>query len=456
MKIAILSFYGRPKRFISSNRIYGLIRGLSQLGAKVYFFTMPTFLPPDECFDVSSLCEDIVEFSAIPIPLCLYEIGRKIVQRVVVKNLLFESSEKSSGQPRRRINLLQRFWNWRYASPIFRDNTQTAGYLVLKRVTERRLLRYVQEHGIQVLFTSHAPPIAHEFGLYLKKRMGSHLFWIADFRDPVIGHEYALAGCSRKLARIQRETLMYADLITMVSHSMIQDALWFAQTEGVEDVESKFFLLYNGFIEIPECLSESRFLNDTDRKLRIGYTGTIFQWKQCLSVLFNAFSNLSEEERSAIEFIYAGPQAEFVRDLAGKYQLQSLCQIAGMVSKEMALRIQRSSDILLLLKSDADRGVFTGKFFEYLFSGRPILVVGDKDEEFNDVATRVGGVRIVPNGYDGSRQILEILRSLLSAPRLQEAIEAEFGKRRKEEVNKFHWDSLSRSLYERIIQEMVY
>lgn len=455
MKIAILSFYGRPKRFISSNRIYGLIRGLSKLGAKVYFFTMPTFLPPDECFDVSSLCEDIVEFSAIPIPLCLYETGRKIVQQVVVKNLLFESSEKSSGQPRRRISLLQRFWNWRYASPIFRDNTQTAGYLVLKRVTERRLLRYVQEHGIQVLFTSHAPPIAHEFGLYLKKRMDSHLFWIADFRDPLID-EYALVGQSGKLTKFQKEILIHANLLTMVSRSMIQNVMGFAQSEGIDVVESKFFQLYNGFVEIPECSSDGLFLDNTDRKLRICYTGTIFQGRRHLSVLFDAFSDLSEEERSAIEFIYAGPQAEFVRDLAGKYQLQSLCQIAGMVTKEMALRIQRSSDILLLLKSDADRGVFTGKFFEYLFSGRPILVVGDKDEEFNDVATRVGGVRIVPNGYDGSRQILEILRFLLGAPRLREAIEAEFGKRRKEEVSKFHWDSLSRSLYERIIQEMVY
>lgn len=145
-----------------------------------------------------------------------------------------------------------------------------------------------------------------------------------------------------------------------------------------------------------------------------------------------------------------------MRDLAGKCQFQSLCQIVGMVSKEMALRIQRSSDILLLLKSDSDRGVFTGKFFEYLFSGRPILVVGDKDEEFNDVTMRVGGVRIVPNGYDGSRQILEILRHLLNAPSFEEALEAEFGKRRQEEINKFHWDFLSKSLYERIIQKMVY
>lgn len=453
MKIAVLSFYGRPKRFISSNRIYGLIRGLSKLGAEVHFFTMPTLLPPDECFDVSLMCKNVVEFSAFPIPLPLYEIGRRLAQQFVVKPLLSEVPEGIREKRPKLGSPLQRFWNWRYASPIFRDNLHTTGFLVLKGVTARRVFKYILENNIQVLFTSHAPPMAHEFGLYCKKRMGPLLYWIADFRDPMF-NEYGMCSYSKHLAGLQRDTLTTANLITMVSHSMIQDALEFAQDEGIEVQNRKFYCLYNGFFELPIPPSGNLGSGSFGQKLRISYTGTIFQQKQDISVLFNAFSDLDEEERSLIEFVYAGPQIDLARELIGKYQLQSLCHIVGMVPKEAALQIQRSSDILLLLKSDADRGVFTGKFFEYLFSDRPILVVGDRDAEFNEVAMRVGGVKIVPNGPEGARQIVKILKNILRGPRFPEAVEAEFGKRRPEEVDKFHWDFLSKCLYERIVSEL--
>jgi len=50
----------------------------------------------------------------------------------------------------------------------------------------------------------------------------------------------------------------------------------------------------------------------------------------------------------------------------------------GYVPRDEALRMQQAADVLLLLSgsSDADKGVLTGKVFEYISSGVPIIAVG--------------------------------------------------------------------------------
>ncbi|MCX8062831.1 MAG: hypothetical protein N3D16_09640 [Anaerolineales bacterium] len=452
MKIAILSFYGRQKRIISSNRIYGLLQGLSKLGAMVYFFTAPTSFPPDECFDLS-FCEDVIEFSVLSVPKWIYEIGRGIFQGVAPFKLFPESWAKSSN-PEKDVwprSLVSGLWYWRYSSPIFRDNVEGEGFFVLKQRTAYRLLRYVLRNEVRILFTSHNPPISHELGLFLKRKLGSRLYWIADFRDPLIDEYIYITSLSPRLARLQRATFLFADLVTMVSHSMIEDALDFVQRMGLNIEENKFFCLYNGFFDFPKPVSEKI---TKERPLMISYTGTIFPGKRDISALLNAFSVLSEEERNEIGFTYVGPQSGLIASLIDRFGLRSVCQAIRTVDKETALSIQGASDILLLLKSDTDRGVFTGKFFEYLFSGKPILVVGDRDEEFNNVAFQIGGIRIVPNGLEGSKQIAEILRTLLRGSGTPEVVRAVFGERKEEKVRRFHWSYLSKSLYDRIAQDL--
>jgi glycosyltransferase involved in cell wall biosynthesis len=453
LKIAILSFYGKQKRRVSSNRIYGLLRGLSKLGAKVYLFTIPVSLPPEECFDVS-FCEDVVEFSCFPLPFCLYEAGRKVMQKIVYRNLSGNIPEESGEKERTdSLNLVRNLWHWRYASPIFRDDTRGKGYFVFTTLTAHKLLRYVQKNNIRVLFTSHAPPIAHEIGLYINQKMGSRLYWIADFRDPLIGYEYPLPiTYSERLARIQEKTFLFADLVTMVSCSMIEDAQRFISSRSIRVESNKFFCLYNGFLKEVVELRPSDDIPFDKERLRISYTGSIHR-ERSLSTFFEALLSF-EEERERIEFIYVGPQADLVRYMVNRYQLQSVSRILEEVSKETALWIQNVSNILLLLKGDTDRGVFTGKYFEYLSSGKPILVIGDKDKEFNEIALRVGGVKIVPNGPEGSKQIEVILRSLINTTNLQTEIRSIFGERREEEVSRFHWDSLAERFYERILRDL--
>ena len=61
-----------------------------------------------------------------------------------------------------------------------------------------------------------------------------------------------------------------------------------------------------------------------------------------------------------------------------RYGLQDIVNVHGLVPREKALKKQREAQILLLLtwNDPTERGVYTGKVFEYLAARRPILSMG--------------------------------------------------------------------------------
>lgn len=66
------------------------------------------------------------------------------------------------------------------------------------------------------------------------------------------------------------------------------------------------------------------------------------------------------------------------------------------LSHSEAIKKQQSSQILLLLINNSQnaKGVLTGKFFEYLSSGRPVFAVGPSDGDVADVLHETRSGRI--------------------------------------------------------------
>ena len=65
----------------------------------------------------------------------------------------------------------------------------------------------------------------------------------------------------------------------------------------------------------------------------------------------------------------------------------------GHVSREEALAAQRKSSAVLLLEAMSTKkgGILTGKLYEYMASGTPVILVGDgSDTELNDIVRRTG------------------------------------------------------------------
>ena len=103
------------------------------------------------------------------------------------------------------------------------------------------------------------------------------------------------------------------------------------------------------------------------------------------------------------------------REWADALELGDRLQLAEYAPRAESLRFQRDSEALLLLVPDADgrgKGVLSGKVFEYLAAGRPILAVVPPDGAAAELIreTRAGMV-VAPDDVDGIRAALEELHA---------------------------------------------
>lgn len=137
---------------------------------------------------------------------------------------------------------------------------------------------------------------------------------------------------------------------------------------------------YNGFDEYDH--SETNITIQKDRHLQIVYTGTIYKDWQDPSLLFHALKKM-ESLADAIRVHFYGPGLEFIRELADHFGILFLVEVHKSVAHDESLRLQAQADVLLLLQwmDSRQKGIYTGKLFEYIGARRPILSIGPTDNE---------------------------------------------------------------------------
>jgi glycosyltransferase involved in cell wall biosynthesis len=78
---------------------------------------------------------------------------------------------------------------------------------------------------------------------------------------------------------------------------------------------------------------------------------------------------------SKVCFEYAGPHFDMIHAQAKKYGVEEILADHDFVSRSEAYEIQCRSDVFLVLSwnTEHERGVLTGKFYEGIRAGKPIL-----------------------------------------------------------------------------------
>ncbi len=73
----------------------------------------------------------------------------------------------------------------------------------------------------------------------------------------------------------------------------------------------------------------------------------------------------------------------------------------GQLSRDAAAALQRDADVLLLLTSPGHASQATGKLFEYLTAGRPIIALASENEAARIVQETRTGVTVAPDDVEG-------------------------------------------------------
>ena len=253
-----------------------------------------------------------------------------------------------------------------------------------------------------VAVSTFGPPAAHLLAMEMKVA-NPQLRWVADYRDLWSQlHTGDIPDAVRAKMRAQEISSVgkYADRIIAVSKDMVEQLSRLLNTP--------VYLSPNGFDMDEEMVREhlSCPLIPRSGPLRIVYTGMIYPGHRDPLPLLNALSQLRrrgdlEEGMATVDFY--GDRVEVAMALAKKPDYAPFIRLMGHVTREEALEAQRNADILLLLESPAPeaRGVLTGKLFEYMVSGRPILCIGSRPEyEIGQVLKDTGtGVALGPDEY---------------------------------------------------------
>jgi glycosyltransferase involved in cell wall biosynthesis len=149
-------------------------------------------------------------------------------------------------------------------------------------------------------------------------------------------------------------------------------------------------------------------------ELRLVYTGMVYESNHNPRMLFEALDQLGPEAKQ-LRVDFYGRYIGNVQRLASQYAVDHLVSINSHIPYKASLKVQQEADVLLLFlwTDPQERGVYSGKLFEYIGARRPILAIGSVRTVASDlIAERELGVVC-----ETTLQVAEQLRTWLSAKR---------------------------------------
>jgi len=245
----------------------------------------------------------------------------------------------------------------------------------------KKLLR---EERWDALISTSYPYTAHLIARRALK--GLETPWLADLRDLWRGNLQVTGVRSSLFSLLERKTLKRANAITTVS------APW-AEQVAKNNPAIPTFEVRNSFdpddwIGIPYTRPV---------KCTLTYAGSLYRGLRDPEPLFDA---LLEEfragtiQRQHLEIVLYTTMEGWLSEAIERRGLQDVVKLPGHVPRRDVLYAERatSANLLLLMNLARATGVYTGKIFEYLGAGRPILTIGGPEQSVvRDVMARAGG-----------------------------------------------------------------
>lgn len=252
---------------------------------------------------------------------------------------------------------------------LFTEKTSLAYFPMLRAGS-----RLLAAQRFDLIVSTSGPDVCPLIAAALSRRSG--VFWLSDYRDLwfdefAVGRYAFTTWC---VHRLQSRLIARADLVSTVSRGLA------GYLEALSP--GRVHVCYNGYLESGTGGARKRA---SEARLRIVYTGTFYPRKRDPALLFSALAMLRESRpdlRDRFRVECFGPVEDWVVGQVDAYGLAPLVSFAGSVSYAESLAAQRDADALLFVDWMDVRaeGVLTGKLFEYIAAGRPILCIGNRED----------------------------------------------------------------------------
>lgn len=294
------------------------------------------------------------------------------------------------------------------------------------------LTDYLTENPVDVIISTGPPHSMHLIAQKLKESFG--IPWMADFRDPWTDlyynkDFYQLGFAKRKNKRLEEKVLKTADMVVTVGNEL-----------------KKYFDRFNSNVEVITNGYDDEVANhekiELSHKFSLSYIGLLPKSSLPTNLLI-AIQGLIEEKpefNNDIELNFVGDIHESVSALVSELGLSEYTNFLGYVPHKEAIKYQKSAQVLLVIipNVEGNKGIITGKVFEYMAANRPILALGPADGDLQTILNDSNAGTVID--YDDLDKIKSVLIDLYTKFKNRKLAIASQG------VEKYHRRNLTKQL----------
>ena len=285
-------------------------------------------------------------------------------------------------------------------------------------------LRLIRQKKVNLIFSTGGSWSAHLAGLWLKKRTG--LPWIAEIHDPlVIRKDPNDQGFNKPKNRdaqfrqyLEKQICKYADLVWWFTDG----ALHYAKVRNVNLNASNDA---RGIVVIPGAEppvnKSSASLHAYGNKLNLCHFGSLAKDRSLSTILLAVFALIKKhpEAREAIQIhAYGAPLDELSKQAIESFACQDLFLAHGRLEmdhktsksgRERVIEKMQIADVLILLHGDDEwcAEYIPSKYYEYLWTGRPIWAITHRNVQLDEMIQERGGYLSHSGDLEGINMALE-------------------------------------------------
>ncbi len=242
---------------------------------------------------------------------------------------------------------------------------------------------YITQRQIDTIITTGPPHSVHLIGLLLKEKL--QVKWIADFRDPWTGIGY---HNKLKLSETSEAKHLELELKVLQAASHIITTSFTTKADFEKKTQVPISVITNGFdTPLPGDIK----LDDT---FTISHIGSLLSGRNPhnLWIVLQELKKENGKFAKDLRLKLVGAVSEEVLATIKSYGLEENLEVLGYVSHKDALRLQNSTQVLLLVEIDSieTRGIIPGKLFEYMAARRPILAIGPEKWDVEKILYETG------------------------------------------------------------------
>ncbi len=239
--------------------------------------------------------------------------------------------------------------------------------------------KVIRDWRPDVIYSTFPIASAHVIGLLLHRWSG--LPWVADFRDPMTGvPPPPSAVAQRSYAWVERQVFTHATAVTVTTpgtREMYERAYPGPNAPGITAIG-------NGFDEeLPGLATVTAPPPPSGRKVRLLHSGLIYAEQRNPEFFLQAIGELKRAGRISagrLEIVLraSGNEQDYERRIA-QLDVGDIVTLAPAIGYGEAMQEMGSVDGLVILQGANCSRQVPAKLYEYLYAGRPILGITNRD-----------------------------------------------------------------------------